>query len=235
MFVRLTPIFVVMPIFAFARIPMLPRIILSFALALIIATAAGHTAALSLTITSIISEFLLGMLIALSFHVAYAALDTIGKLIDLQMGFSAVGVFDPSSSNITGLISEFLVLIFAVLFFILDLHHVLLRGLIALLTVYPIGQVSFEQLSVTLLFKLMSQQFLMAFMILAPVIVVLWLSDLVFAVMSRSMPQANIYFMSLPFKIAIGIFVLMLSLPLIVQYIPSLYDAPLNFKLLQHG
>ena len=47
MFVRLTPIFVVMPIFAFARIPMLPRVILSFALALIIATATEHTAALN--------------------------------------------------------------------------------------------------------------------------------------------------------------------------------------------
>lgn len=77
----------------------------------------------------------------------------------------------------------------------------------------------------------MGEQFIFAFIILLPVILGVWLVDIAFAIMSRSMPQANIYFLALPVKFIAGLVLLMLAMPMIVQNIPRLFDEPLKLIL----
>ena len=53
--------------------------------------------------------------------------------------------------------------------------------------------------------------FTFAMAIAAPVVLVLLLVDAVVAVMARTMPQMNIFFLSLPLKILVGLLTLALS------------------------
>lgn len=227
--VRLIPLLVVAPVAFFARVPMMIRVLLVLALAATMASALPeHTTALSLA--AILGELLLGVVLAFGLHVAHAALDFFGKLIDTQVGFNAAGVFDPGTSNMTGIVSELLVLTFFMLFIALDQHHELLRAFAILLEVVPPGSVSVAVVSWPLA-SLLTQQFLLAMVIVAPVVLTLWVTDVAFAFMSRSMPQANVYFLALPVKLALGVLALLVSLPLIVQRIPSLFEramAPLG-------
>ncbi|MDZ4298840.1 MAG: flagellar biosynthetic protein FliR [Moraxellaceae bacterium] len=225
--VRLLPILVVAPITAFARAPMMIRMVLTLALALVLTSALPVNSALNIGFAVIAGELLLGAVMAFGFHAAYAGLDMAGKLIDTQMGLNASGVFDPSTNNITSIVAELMTLTFMLLFFILDVHHDLLRVFAALLVVVPPGSVSGTVLS-TELAQVMMQQFLLAFMMLVPVILGLWLVDAAFAFLARSMPQANIYFLALPVKLGIGVFLLVLTLPLVVQRIPLLFEAALR-------
>jgi flagellar biosynthesis protein FliR len=82
---------------------------------------------------------------------------------------------------------------------------------------------------------ILTQQFLLAFMIVMPVILGLWLIDTAFALLSRSMPQANVYFLSLPIKLGVGVFILILTLPIIVQRVPLLIENALRFALSPAG
>ncbi|WHA53218.1 hypothetical protein OH685_08220 [Acinetobacter pittii] len=184
-----------------------------------------------ITISLIISEFLLGIVLAFGFHTAFASLDLVGKLLDLQIGINTAGVFDPSSSHLNGVISDLLIAIAGVLFFILNLHYTLLNGLVALFRVVPLGSFNFQLLNIKKLVSLMGEQFIFAFIILLPVILGVWLVDIAFAIMSRSMPQANIYFLALPVKFIAGLVLLMLAMPMIVQNIPRLFDEPLKLIL----
>ncbi|HEM8407263.1 flagellar biosynthetic protein FliR [Acinetobacter baumannii] len=227
---RLLPIFVVMPLTIFTRAPIFFRLIIVLAISVILSglVPIEHRV---ITIPLIISEFLLGIVLAFGFHTAFASLDLVGKLLDLQIGINTAGVFDPSSSHLNGVISDLLIAIAGVLFFILNLHYTLLNGLVALFRVIPLGSFNFQLLSIKKLVSLMGEQFIFAFIILLPVILGAWLVDIAFAIMSRSMPQANIYFLALPVKFIAGLVLLMLAMPMIVQNIPRLFDEPLKLIL----
>ncbi|MDC4411617.1 flagellar biosynthetic protein FliR [Acinetobacter baumannii] len=227
---RLLPIFVVMPLTIFTRAPIFFRLIIVLAIAVILSglVPIEHRV---ITIPLIISEFLLGIVLAFGFHTAFASLDLVGKLLDLQIGINTAGVFDPSSSHLNGVISDLLIAIAGVLFFILNLHYTLLNGLVALFRVVPLGSFNFQLLNIKKLVSLMGEQFIFAFIILLPVILGVWLVDIAFAIMSRSMPQANIYFLALPVKFIAGLVLLMLAMPMIVQNIPRLFDEPLKLIL----
>ncbi|EOQ76114.1 flagellar biosynthetic protein FliR [Acinetobacter lactucae] len=227
---RLLPIFVVMPLTIFTRAPVFFRLIIVLAISVILSglVPIEHSV---ITISLIISEFLLGIVLAFGFHTAFASLDLVGKLLDLQIGVNTAGVFDPSSSHLNGVISDLLIAIAGVLFFILNLHYTLLNGLVALFRVVPLGSFNFQLLNIKKLVSLMGEQFIFAFIILLPVILGVWLVDIAFAIMSRSMPQANIYFLALPVKFIAGLVLLMLAMPMIVQNIPRLFDEPLKLIL----
>lgn len=227
---RLLPIFVVMPLTIFTRAPIFFRLIIVLAISVILSGLVPIEHKI-ITISLIISEFLLGVVLAFGFHTAFASLDLVGKLLDLQIGINTAGVFDPSSSHLNGVISDLLIAIAGVLFFILNLHYTLLNGLVALFRVIPLGSFNFQLLNIKKLVSLMGEQFIFAFIILLPVILGVWLVDIAFAIMSRSMPQANIYFLALPVKFIAGLVLLMLAMPMIVQNIPRLFDEPLKLIL----
>jgi len=227
---RLLPIFVVMPLTIFTRAPIFFRLIVVLAISVVLSglISIEHSV---LTISLIMSEFLLGVVIAFGFHTAFASLDLVGKLLDLQIGINTAGIFDPSSSHLNGVIADLLIAIAGVLFFILNLHYTLLNGLVALFRVVPLGSFNFQLLNIRKLVGLMGEQFIFAFIILLPVILGVWLVDIAFAIMSRSMPQANIYFLALPVKFIAGLVLLMLAMPMIVQNVPHLFDEPLKLIL----
>ncbi|MCG9513055.1 flagellar biosynthetic protein FliR [Acinetobacter pittii] len=227
---RLLPIFVVMPLTIFTRAPIFFRLIIVLAISVILSGLVPIEYSV-ITISLIISEFLLGIVLAFGFHTAFASLDLVGKLLDLQIGINTAGVFDPSSSHLNGVISDLLIAIAGVLFFILNLHYTLLNGLVALFRVVPLGSFNFQLLNIKKLVSLMGEQFVFAFIILLPVILGVWLVDIAFAIMSRSMPHANIYFLALPVKFIAGLVLLMLAMPMIVQNIPRLFDEPLKLIL----
>lgn len=227
--VRLIPLIVASPIVFFSRIPLTVRLLLALALAAVMASAIAATQTPVLSLPVLLGELLLGVVMAFGFHAAHAGLDLAGKLIDTQIGLNAAGVFDPGTSNMTGLIAELLAMAFALLFVVLDMHHALLRVFSELLKAIPPGSVSTAVFSVSLA-AVLTQQFLLAFMIMVPVILGLWLIDTAFAFLSRSMPQANVYFLSLPIKLGVGVFILVLTLPMIVQRLPLLFENALRFS-----
>jgi flagellar biosynthesis protein FliR len=220
--VRLLPLLVVLPVTIFARIPVHVRVILALTFAAVLAAGLAPDPALKLTPATLATEFLAGMVMAFGVHVAVAALDMVGRLIDLQIGLNASGVFDPATSNVVGIVAEFLSLGFLMLFVALDLHHVLLRAIAQMLVLLPPGQSPMALVSPEM-GSLLGRQFLSAFLLASPIIIGLFLTDVAFAFLSRSMPQANVYFLALPVKIGVGLVLLMFSLPVILQGMTALF------------
>lgn len=231
---RLAPLFVVAPIVFFSRLPMTVRVLLALVLAAVFASAPDLSDTPLLSLSSVLGELMLGALMAFGFHAAHAGLDMAGKLIDTQIGLNAAGVFDPGTANMTGLVAELLVWTLGLLFVTLNLHHDVLRVFSLVLSAIAPGSVSLLDFSGPVM-AVLTQQFLLAFMIVVPVILGLWLIDAAFALLSRSMPQANVYFLSLPIKLGVGVFILVLTLPIIVQRVPLLIENALRFALSPAG
>lgn len=66
---------------------------------------------------------------------------------------------------------------------------------------------------------LLGQSFLLGFMVVLPVILSLLLVDVGVAYATRSMPQANVYFLALPLKLLAAIGLVIATLP----FVPTLF------------
>ena len=150
----------------------------------------------------IFTEFLIGMSLAFGFHSASAAAHTMGQLVDLQMGFSAASIFDPSSQEIASPTGELLGMAVVIVFLSLNIHHDLLQGFAVLLEVLPPGSSIVWRES---WLGILGVIYLTAFIVVSPLILSLWLIDFSMAFISRSLPQAPVYFIGLPVKVGLGI------------------------------
>jgi flagellar biosynthetic protein FliR len=144
-------------------------------------------------------EASLGMVFGAAVMLPMAAAGFAARVVDIQAGFSADVLFDPTRRMSESLIGNLVQWLMMLVFFATGLHVLLLEGLLASLRLAPLGALppGFGHGSVLML---LSGQFLLGVALVAPVIVGLLIMDVALAFASRSMPQANIYFVALPIK-----------------------------------
>jgi flagellar biosynthetic protein FliR len=143
---------------------------------------------------------------------AFGAFAVAGRAMDLQIGFGVANLIDPTTRTQSPQMGTLLNLLALAVFFGVDGHHALLRGLAASFERIPPG-VGLADAGPGVLAAQFGIAFSMGLALAAPVLVLLLLIDLGLAVMSRAMPQMNVYFVALPLKIFAGILILALSLP----------------------
>lgn len=228
-FIRLSPITLIAPVIFFARIPMLVRAVFTLVFAALIASGLD-SADLSLIpngvlINVLISEFFLGVVLALSFHAANAALNMVSQLIDIQIGISAGAAFDPVNFQTNSPVGMLMTLIAVTVFFGTDLHYQFLYAFSEIFKALPPGV---EYSLGVGFFSSISRLFALGLILISPVIIVMWLVDIALALISRSLPQAQIYFVAMPLKIIIGFLMLGLTISLSHIYFFELLTSSLG-------
>jgi flagellar biosynthetic protein FliR len=146
----------------------------------------------------------IGLLLAFGVHTAFAALSMAGELLDLQIGFGAANVFNPTTRTDSPLIGAILSSLGVVVFFALDGHHAFMRGIAFSVVQMPPGEEG-AHLSMSAVVRQFGAIFTLALALAAPVLSILALAEVGFAVVSRVLPQMNVYFVALPLKILAGL------------------------------
>jgi flagellar biosynthetic protein FliR len=222
-FLRYVPA-VVLPGFSPLRwAPVLVRIVFAMALAWMTVLAMPDDAlSFDVGVTGLIAaamgELAIGMVFGLAVMIPQAALHTSGWLIDIQAGLGAATLFNPGADNDPqSLLGTALMLLATVLFFTLDMHLELYRGLVASAQLLPIGGMAARP-DPEGFFGLLGSSFLLGLMVVLPVLLGLFAIDVGVAYATRSMPQANVFFLALPLKVLAAILILVVSL----RYAPAL-------------
>lgn len=230
---RLTPIMLFSPLFSLAKIPVKFRVLFTLALsvALIInlnissSISPGDTAAL---MSAVVYELMLGGMLAFGISTAFAAFQLGGRILDIQMGFGIAELVDPLSGNQDPLLGTLLNLLALTLFFIADGHHLLMRGIAFSLEKLPIGG-AVTAWNPQILGAQFGLIFIYGMVIVAPVIILLLLVDIGLAVVSRAMPQVNIFILSIPIKIFLGLMMLAVSLDFMQPVFAKIFTAVFQF------
>ncbi|MDE3071453.1 MAG: flagellar biosynthetic protein FliR, partial [Pseudomonadota bacterium] len=115
-------------------------------------------------------------------------------------GIAAASLFNPSTRVTEALVGTAVQWAGMMVFFATGLHLQLLQGLVASIRVVPLGDGRLV-LSPASFAAMLSSQFLLGLMVVIPVVLGLFAIDLAVAYASRSMPQANVYFVALPLKV----------------------------------
>ena len=229
--VRLAIVLFASPLDAFGRVPARVRVFFTIALAVFMASLAGVSkpalpgTGIELAVM-VLNEVVLGIAMALAVHLAFAAFDLAGRLIDFQSGLGAASLINPATNAAEPLFGTVLMLLATLVFFLADGHHLFLQGLVFSLQMIPPGQ-PLPALDLPLVMHHLGLMFGLGLVLAAPVLACLLLVDIGIAVMARTMPQMNVYFLFLPLKVFLGLALTAMTLkylsPLFLQVFTSLF------------
>jgi flagellar biosynthesis protein FliR len=229
-FVRVTGIVLLAPIFSGTEIPMTFKGLLCGAIALVIyPMVAEHLPATSrdllpMTLLRLADGALIGVMIGLMLLVYYTAFLMAGEFYSLQMGFGIINVIDPLSETSIPILGQFKSLFALIVFTIINGHHMVIEALIYSFQNVPgLGLDSARPLVGALLIS-MRELFLIALQIGAPVIGTVFLLELVMGVMSKVAPQMNVMVVGFQIKIVIGMMVILAFMPTMVPISQNVFD-----------
>lgn len=215
--VRISGMFFLSPIFGRRNIPNYYKVGFCFMFALIVANTvpvpdvSAYNTLLSYSLL-IAKELLIGLMLGSISYVLFSSIYIAGQLIDMRIGFGMVSVFDPVSNIQIPITADFYV-IFATLFMLVtDSHHLLIKAVADSFKVLPVGTVAFEGETSKQLVDLFSAVFATGFKIAAPVTATILISDIALGIISKSMPQLNVFILGMPVKIILGLGVILLTI-----------------------
>jgi flagellar biosynthesis protein FliR len=199
---RVAPLFLLAPLFSSKAFPARVRTVTAVALAIGISPVAGHALGDARIPTG---EWELAAL--------FAALTTAGALLDTMVGFMIGGILDPLTGTSASLLTQLYSMVGVLIFIAIGGDGWVIAGLartyeaVPLLAAPDIGSLTE---GVRLAF---GGIFGAAVMVAAPVMVALIITEAALGVVSRVVPQINIFAVGFPAKIAIGLLLVGASLP----------------------
>ncbi|ACL70420.1 flagellar biosynthetic protein FliR [Halothermothrix orenii] len=172
----------------------------------------------------VIRESLIGFIIGYIFYLVFASIQLAGQFIDVRMGFAIANVMDPISGVTAPVVGQFKNIMAILVFLAINGHHLLLEGLYRSFQIIPLRGLTLGSEVFNLLFRTTGNMFIIAFKIALPVMGTLFIADVVFGFLARTVPQMNIFIIGLPMKILIGFIMLILSLGVAVYFFQDLFS-----------
>lgn len=229
LFVRMLGIFILTPFFGTKHVPTVFKIGLGFFASLIVFDVMPPV---SISIDNVlayfllvISEFLVGLTIGLASMISFSAVYLAGQLIDYQLGFGLVNILDIHSETQVPLMGNFIYIMTILIFMLMNGHYLLFTFLTKSTEIIPIGKVYFDLSGMTqALTKMVSDMFVIGFRISAPIILTTVLTDLILGIISRTIPQLNVFMVGMPAKVFVGIFTLIIMLPMYLTIVDFIFN-----------
>lgn len=230
---RLAALLLLTPVLQALSLPMQVRVLLILALSLSLVTGMHLTPTYLPTdvpglMLASMTELMVGGLMAFGIFSAFAAFSFAGNALDLQMGFSIANVFDPVTKSQSPVIATLFGLVAVALFFAADGHHTLMRGVAYSLEHVPLGA-AMPAVSPAAVAKQFGSIFSLGLMLAAPPLFCLFLVEICLAVLSRNLPQLNIFVLSVPIKIAVGLLILTYVAQHMNSVAAKIFDSAFSF------
>ena len=170
---------------------------------------------MAIAIKEVLIGFLIGFFAAVPFWVA----ENVGNFIDNQRGATMGEVYSPLSGTQVSTTGIFFTQIVSTMFFVSGAVFLVLGAVYASYSVWPIfgGEPHFGPQTATTILSSLDTMLKNTVVISAPVIILMFLATIGLGFVNRTAPQLNVFFLSMPIKSALGIAMLVVYLPYILD------------------
>jgi type III secretion protein T len=217
--------FTMLPFFATSSVPAMVRTGIALAVVLpVVAARLEAPAPLQLEawplVLLIVREGAVGVVIGLGFGAFCTGLQAAGEIIDHQTGLTFTQNIDPTFGNTVSITSHLLERVLFAVLMSAGIMLVVVDALYLSYELWPVGKPlpSFERLVPFSLVAQSSRLFSFALLIAGPVLLVLFVVDASLGMLNRAAPQLGIFNLALSLKPIIGIAVLVLALPMLIEH-----------------
>jgi flagellar biosynthetic protein FliR len=227
-FARLVSFLIVVPFFGGSAVPSRVKVATAAAFLIILypsleASLAGQDQTLALGALGfsalLVKEALVGFTLGFVTSFVFEAIEVAGRIIDSQRGATMAETYAPQLQEQVSLIGQLKLQFAIVLFFIIGAHHAFIRALFHSFEVIPVF--GFPRLGagwtplLASIAKLSGEVLMIGVQLAAPAMIALLLTDLFFGIINRVAPQINVFFLSMPVKMLVGLAVVLIALPLL--------------------
>lgn len=214
---RVGAIFFAIPLFGSVQVPAMVRAGMALLISLVLfpslegLSTAGPSAAW--VVAAVLREVAIGFAMGFLVRLVFAAAEMAGQLAGFQMGFALVSILDPVNNEQTPLLAQLQQLVALLVFLTINGHHMLLRALVESFQVVPLADARFSGATTDLLVSATGRMFVIAVQMSAPVIGALFVTYMALGLIARAVPHMNVFIVSLPVTIGVGLVFLGLSVP----------------------
>lgn len=232
LFVRFSSLFMAVPIFSHANIPMSLKAAMAFFFTVVFFDSLPAlqipTDTLTMTV-AILGEMLFGLTVGIILQLAYHVITFAGGQISFMMGFSLASAIDPQSGVSMPIVNQFLSLIALMILLSLDLHHWIILLASESIATVPLGGFMVTPELFRYIMHGMLNMFVVGFMIAFPITALSMLADVIFGMLMKTMPQFNLLVIGMPIKIGVAFIVLMATLSATMMIVSSQMQSAYNF------
>jgi flagellar biosynthesis protein FliR len=164
------------------------------------------------TLTIFFEELLIGAVLGITARLSISALDVAGSIIAQQLGLGFVTAIDPTQGQQGVIVGNFLTIVGITLIFATDMHHLVIAALNDSYTLFQPGEVPLMGDVASLVTRTVASAFRIGMQLSAPFIAFGLLFNVGLGVLSRLMPQMQVFFVGVPLSIAIGLLLLVVTL-----------------------
>lgn len=219
---RMSAFLVAWPVLGSMSVPAPVKVLLSLLMAVIIYPIVKSDMLVPLVslqqlIFYVAKEVLIGLALAFVSHLFFFGLQVGSEVISVSMGLSSAQMFNPTIGAQSTPIDTFCYVIGALVFLMINGHHMFLTGLVQSYDIVPalkwgIDLSNFSQIA---LFGQTVVEF--GLKISAPILVSILLINISLAIVSRAVPQINVLVTSMPVNALVGLVIMILMVPLLVN------------------
>lgn len=226
-FIRISTALISSPIFGSKIVPTIPKLFLSIVLAYIVYLTIDKNAITSvptgyMIVILSIKEAITGLVIGFMLQFVFWGVSYAGTLIGFDMGLTMAEVFNPGSDVNNNIVGEFLYYGALMIFFIINGHHYIISSLKFSFSVIPLGKFTLTKPVYDLIVIYSSSIFIIAVKIASPIMVSFFLIHIAEGIVARIIPQMQVFFVTQPLKIGIGLLMLAAITPLYLYIIKNL-------------
>ena len=153
-------------------------------------------------------EVMIGLMIGTFVRLALTSLQTAGIIIANQLSLSFAQTVDPAQGQNSLTFANFMTMLGLTLIFTMDLHHLSIVGLFDSYKIMAPGAAPLVGDASALIVKAVADSFLVGMQIAAPFMVFGIVFNLGLGVLSRLMPQFQVFFLAMPATILLGFAIL---------------------------
>lgn len=178
----------------------------------------------------VVKEIMVGLVIGYVIYTLTAVLQGAGQLIDFQMGFTMGSAIDPVYGVQSPMMGNFQMILATMLMLATNSHHYLIAALVKSYAYIPLNPSNIPT-NFTFYSHLFANVVALSIQIALPVFGALLVSDLGVGLLSRTVPQLNIFSVVFPVKIIFGFVILFLAVPFFGQSVSHLFNTNMSWVL----
>lgn len=230
-FTRLSGLFASAPLFSTYPIPTQVKIWLAAAIAFILFPIVQYNTnfvipnsvpALTLIL---LKEFLIGFAMGYCANILFVGVELGVNMFAVQMGLSADQALNPTSGGQSPVITQAYTYLASMLFLAVGAHQWLFSAIYNSFKSMPVGYTfSFSPEMVGQIVTIAGQMFNIGLSIALPIFGVLFITDILLGFTSKMMPQMNIFMVSMPLKIYLGLLLSLIFMRPMAEYITLLIE-----------
>lgn len=221
---RIEGAFLICPVFTDSMIPGIARRVINLAFAFLLLPVImadmppgepNYWAFAILALKEVLIGFLIGFFGAIPFWIA----ENVGNVIDNQRGATMGEVYSPLSGEQVSTLGIFFTQIVSVIFFVGGAVFIFLGAIYTSYRIWPVFDIALQfQADTPQVFLGSIDAMLQTTVIIAaPVVILMFLATIGLGFVNRTAPQLNVFFLSMPVKSALGIAMLVIYIPFIMD------------------